>query len=178
MKITPFFKTVQSEFQSMEDPRQTSWVGTAPCMGGCQAASAQGGWGPPVMRVVSPSAQPAVTVSVLPPQQCSSGSFSFPAGMQSPHLQGIKISKLHKSGPHFQALRRVSARGLSGRCTRPGAGPRPPGTLAASPQPGPRIPHCPGYSRARAGSAGQGTVTFPTVFVSSFPAARLPLLCD
>lgn len=114
MKITPFFKTVKSEFQSTEDHWQTSWVSTAPCRGCCQAVSAQGSWGPILTRATSPSAQPvvslmsaqpAVTTSVLLPQQGSSGSFSFPAGMQSPHLQGIRISKLHQSGLRFPALR-------------------------------------------------------------------------
>ena len=114
MKITPFFKTVKSEFQSTEDHWQTSWVNTAPCRGCCQAVSAQGSWGPILTRATSPSAQPvvslmsaqpAVTTSVLLPQQGSSGSFSFPAGMQSPHLQGIRISKLHQSGLRFPALR-------------------------------------------------------------------------
>ena len=82
MKITPLFKTVKSEFQSTEDP----WplVGQhSPCRGCCKAASAQGGCGPVFTRAVSPSAQPAVTTSVLLPQQGSSGSFSFPVGMQS-----------------------------------------------------------------------------------------------
>lgn len=114
MKITPFFKTVKSEFQSTEDRWQTCWVSTAPCRGCCQAVSAQGSCGPILTRAASPSAQPAVslmsaqpavTTSVLLPQHGASGSFSFPAGMQSPHLQGIRISKLHESGLCFPALR-------------------------------------------------------------------------
>ena len=67
------------------------------------------------------------------------------------------------------------ARGLSGRRSGLGHGLTPGDPVRLSPA-GAQDPTLPRYSRARAGSAGQGAVAFPPVSVSSFPAARLPFL--
>lgn len=102
MKITPFLKLLNQSFQSTGNAGKPAGQhslcrGAAKlCLGRAAAGlltraaslSAQ-----PAVSLMS--AQPAVTTSVLLPQQGASGSFF--KGMQSPHLQGIRIQP-HESG--------------------------------------------------------------------------------